>query len=255
MFGGGKERRIGEYKARHVETEPGGANLHMSRFVSHPAGAELGGVRVTADTTKENQWAHTEAGEKPPSVAYESDAVRRLDTTSPPPAGSADGRRRRSGQIGGVCHFKRELTKRAVCEAGRAYGRLPFCTSSRAESGWGRFERTGTPDREAESRGTNGAGGELGEVGSLSKLSSASSSTEKEMRSPAGSENRPFERGKTTTCGWSRAKNHKLLCHYGTFAHGKCDSMAQGREPSCDGETRSVDNQRFARCVIRRQLA
>lgn len=137
MFGGGKERRIGEYKARHVETEPGGANLHMSRFVSHPAGAELGGVRATADTARENQWAHTEAGEKPPSVAYESDAVRRLDTTPPPPAGSADGRRRRSGQIGGVCHFKRELTKRAVCEAGRADGRLPFRTSSRAESGWG----------------------------------------------------------------------------------------------------------------------
>jgi len=137
MFGGGKERRIGEYKARHVETEPGGANLHMSRFVSHPAGAELGGVRVTADTARENQWAHTEAGEKPPSVAYESDAVRRLDTMRRPPAGSADGRRRRSGQIGGVCHFKRELTKRAVCEAGRAAGSLPFRTSLRAESGWG----------------------------------------------------------------------------------------------------------------------
>ena len=81
------------------------ANLHMSRFVSHPAGAELGGVGETADTTKENQCAHTEAGEKPPSVAYESDAVRRLDTTPPPPAGSADGRRRRSGQIGGDCLF------------------------------------------------------------------------------------------------------------------------------------------------------
>ena len=77
----------------------------MSRFVSHPAGAELGGVGETADTTKENQCAHTEAGEKPPSVAYESDAVRRLDTTPPPPAGSADGRRRRGGQIGGDCLF------------------------------------------------------------------------------------------------------------------------------------------------------
>ena len=81
------------------------ANLHMSRFVSHPAGAELGGVGETTVTTKENQCAHNEAGEKPPSVAYESDAVRRLDTTPPPPAGSADGRRRRSGQIGGDCLF------------------------------------------------------------------------------------------------------------------------------------------------------
>lgn len=81
-----------------METEPGGANLYMSRFVSHPEGAELGGVGENADITKENQCAHTEAEEKPPSGAYESDAVRRLDTTPPPPAGSADGRRRRSGQ-------------------------------------------------------------------------------------------------------------------------------------------------------------
>jgi hypothetical protein len=67
MFGGGKERRIGEYKARHVETEPGGANLHMSRFVSHPAGAELGGVGEIADTTKENQCAHTEPKKSHPA--------------------------------------------------------------------------------------------------------------------------------------------------------------------------------------------
>ena len=101
VCGGGKERRIGEYKARHMRTEPVGESAYVALCI-HPVGAELGGVRATDDTARENQWAHTEAGEEPPSGAYESDAVRRLDTTPPPPAGSADGRSRRGGQTGGV---------------------------------------------------------------------------------------------------------------------------------------------------------
>jgi hypothetical protein len=154
MFGGGKERRIGEYKARHVETEPGGANLHMSRFVSHPAGAELGGVRVTTDTARENQCAHTEAGEKPPSVAYESDADRRLDTMRGHGWRRAACKAAPSRPTGRVCLFKRELTKRAVCEAGRAGGRVPFRTSSREESGWGGVVAvTGNPCRNREKNG------------------------------------------------------------------------------------------------------
>ena len=32
--GGGKERRIGEYKARHVETEPGGESTHVALCIS-----------------------------------------------------------------------------------------------------------------------------------------------------------------------------------------------------------------------------
>ena len=87
-----------------MRTEPVGESAYVALCI-HPVGAELGGVRATDDTARENQWAHTEAGEKPPSVAYESDAVRRLDTTPPPPAGSGDGRSRRGGQIGGVCLF------------------------------------------------------------------------------------------------------------------------------------------------------
>jgi hypothetical protein len=77
----------------------------MSRFVSHPAGSKLGSVREDADTAKENQCAANEEAEELPSVDYESDAVRRLDTTPPPPAGSGDGRSRRGGQIGGDCNF------------------------------------------------------------------------------------------------------------------------------------------------------
>jgi hypothetical protein len=53
----------------------------MSRFVSHPAGAKLGSVGEDADTAKENQCAANEEAEELPSVDYESDAVRRLDTT------------------------------------------------------------------------------------------------------------------------------------------------------------------------------
>jgi len=37
-------RSIGEYKARHVETEPAGANLYMSRFVSQAEGPERSGA-------------------------------------------------------------------------------------------------------------------------------------------------------------------------------------------------------------------
>lgn len=113
------------------------ANLHMSRFVSHPEGAELGGVRVTVDTARENRCAHNGAGVKPPSVAYESDAVRRLDTMRGHGWRRAACKAALSRPTGRVCHFKRELTKRGVRHAGRAAGSPPFRTSTRAESGWG----------------------------------------------------------------------------------------------------------------------
>ena len=131
------------------------ANLHMSRFVSHPAGAELGGVGEIADTTKENQCAHTGAGEEPPSVAYESDAVRRLETMRGHGWRRAACKAAPSRPTGRVCLFKRELTKRAVCEAGRAGGRVPFRTSSREESGWGGVVAvTGNPCRNREKTAT-----------------------------------------------------------------------------------------------------
>ena len=113
------------------------ANLHMSRFVSHPAGAELGGVGENVDTTKENQCAHTGAGEEPPSVAYESDAVRRLDTTPPPPAGSGDGRSRRGGQIGGDCLLVRVGSARRP-PRGPSRRQLEFRTSHTRRIGMGR---------------------------------------------------------------------------------------------------------------------
>ena len=94
------------------------ANLHMSRFVSHPAGAELGGVRSTDDTARENQWAHTEAGEKPPSVAYESDAVRRLDTMRGHGWRRAACKAAPSRPTGRVCLFKRELTQASRLRSG-----------------------------------------------------------------------------------------------------------------------------------------
>ncbi len=122
---------------RHDMWRPSrGANLHMSRFVSHPAGAELGGVGEIADTTKENQCAYIGAGEEPPSVAYESDAVRRLDTTPPPPAGSGDGRSRRGGQIGGVCLFVGVDSARRP-HAGRAGGSSSSARHPRDKSEWG----------------------------------------------------------------------------------------------------------------------
>ena len=77
--GGGKERRIGEYKARHVETEPVGESTHVALCI-HPEGSKLGSVREDADTERENRCATNEEAEELPSVDYESDAVRRLDT-------------------------------------------------------------------------------------------------------------------------------------------------------------------------------
>jgi len=56
------------------------ANLHMSRFVSHPEGSQPGSVGEDADTERENRCATNEEAEELPSVDYESDAVRRLDT-------------------------------------------------------------------------------------------------------------------------------------------------------------------------------
>ena len=108
-----------------MRTEPVGESAYVALCI-HPVGAELGGVRATDDTARENQWAHTEAGEKPPSGAYESDAVRRLDTTPPPPAGSADGRSRRGGQTGGGCNCERKMTKhgRPRSGAGLVGGRV-----------------------------------------------------------------------------------------------------------------------------------
>ena len=41
QFGGGKERRIGEYKARHVETEPVGESIHVALCMS-PRRVEAG---------------------------------------------------------------------------------------------------------------------------------------------------------------------------------------------------------------------
>ena len=110
----------------------------MSRFVSHPAGAELGGVGETADTTKENQCAHTGAGEEPPSVAYESDAVRRLETIRGHGWRRAACKAAPSRPTGRVCLFERELTKRGVRNAGRARRQSEFRTLPTRRIGMGR---------------------------------------------------------------------------------------------------------------------
>ena len=117
-----------------MRTEPVGESAYVALCI-HPVGAELGGVRATDDTARENQWAHTEAGEKPPSVAYESDAVRRLDTMRGHGWRRAACKAAPSRPTGRVCLFKRELTKRGVRHAGRAGGRVWFRRYRNDESG------------------------------------------------------------------------------------------------------------------------